>query len=83
MITNNTANKYSIIFLIFAFFIINLIDDPKIAQIQIAGIQTNGAVPATNNVAITKFSSLGKNAVAAVNATTHALGLINWKSAAS
>ena len=30
-------------------------------------------------VAIKKFSLLGKNAVAAVNATTQALGLINWK----
>ena len=83
MTTNNTANKYSIIFLTFGFLIINLIEDPKTAQIQIAGMQTNGAVPATNNVAITKFSSLGKKAVAAVNATTQALGLINWKSAAS
>ena len=75
--TNNTANKYSMIFLIFVFLIINLIEDPKSAQIQIEGIQTNGAVPATKNVAITKFSSLGKKAVAAVNATTQALGLIN------
>ena len=41
------------------------------------GIQTNGAVPATNKVATIKFSPLGKNAVAAVNATTQALGLIN------
>ena len=56
MTTNNTANKYSIIFLTFGFLIINLIEDPKTAQIQIAGMQTNGAVPATNNVAIAKFS---------------------------
>ena len=77
VITNNKANKYSILFLIFVFLIINLIEDPKIAHIQIAGIQTKGAVPATNIVAIIKFSSLGKNAVAAVKATTHALGLIN------
>ena len=83
MTTNNTANKYSIIFLTFGFLIINLIEDPKTTQIQIAGMQTNGAVPATNNVAIAKFSWFGKNAVAAVNATTHALGFINWKSAAS
>ena len=83
VISNNRANKYSIIFLIFEFLIINLIEDPKSAHIQIDGIQTNGAVPATKIVAIIKFSSLGKNAVAAVNATTHALGLINWKSAAS
>ena len=65
------------IFLIFVFLIINLIEEPKSAHIQIAGMQTNGAVPATNIVAMMKFSSLGKNAVAAVNATTHALGLIN------
>ena len=77
MTTNNTANKYSIIFLTFGFLIINLIEDPKTTQMQIAGIQTNGAVPATNNVAIAKFSWFGKNAVEAVNATTHALGLIN------
>jgi hypothetical protein len=32
---------------------------------------------------MTKFSPLGKKAVAAVRATTHALGLINWKRAAS
>ena len=55
MTTNNTANKYSIIFLTFTFLIINLIEDPKTAQIQIAGIQTNGAVPATNKVATIKF----------------------------
>ena len=60
-----------------SFAIINLIEAPKTTQIQIAGMQTNGAVPATNNVAIAKFSWLGKNAVAAVNATTHALGFIN------
>ena len=71
------------IFLIFAFFIINLIEEPKSAQIQIEGIQTNGAVPATNIVAMIKFSELGKKAVAAVKATTQALGLINWKRAAS
>ena len=75
--TNNKANKYSIIFLVFVFLIINLIEDPKRAHIQMEGKQMNGAVPATNIVAIIKFSSLGKNAVAAVNATTHALGLIN------
>ncbi len=75
--TNKTANKYSIIFLIFEFLIINLIEDPKRAHMQIAGKQTKGAVPATNKVAIKKFSSFGKNAVAAVNATTQALGLIN------
>ena len=77
VITNNKANKYSIIFLILVFFIINLIEDPKRAHIQMAGKHTNGAVPATNIVAKIKFSSLGKNAVAAVNATTHALGFIN------
>ena len=60
-----------------------MIEDPKRTHIQIEGKQTNGAVPATNAVATIKFSSLGKNAVAAVSATTHALGLINWKSAAS
>ena len=83
MITNNKANKYSIIFLIFLFFINNLIEDPKSAHIQIEGKQTKGAVPATNKVARMKFSSLGKKAVAAVKATTHALGFMNWKSAAS
>ena len=75
--TNNKANKYSMIFLIFVFLIINFIEDPKSAHKQIEGKQTKGAVTATNEVAIKKFSSLGKNAVAAVNATTQALGLIN------
>ena len=74
---NNKANKYSIIFFTLVFCIINFIEDPKSAHKQIEGKQTNGAVPATNIVAITKFSSLGKNAVAAVRATTHALGFIN------
>ena len=83
MITNNTANKYSTIFLILVFLIINFIDDPKKAHKQIEGRQIKGAVIATNEVATIKFSSLGKNAVAAVNATTQALGLINWKNAAS
>ena len=71
------------IFLIFVFLIINLIEEPKRTHIQIEGMQTNGAVPATNIVAMIKFSSLGKKAVAAVKATTQALGLINWKRAAS
>ena len=75
--TNNKANKYSIIFLIFVFLIINFIEDPKSTHIQIEGKQTNGAVPVTNIVAIIKFSPVGKNAVAAVKATTHALGFIN------
>ena len=75
--TNNKANKYSIIFLILVFWIINFIDDPKSTHIAIEGIQTNGAVPATNIVATIKFSSLGKKAVAAVRATTQALGLMN------
>ena len=56
------------IFLIFVFLIINLIEEPKSAHIQIEGIQTNGAVPATNIVAMIKFSPLGKKAVAAVKA---------------
>ena len=71
------------IFLIFVFLIINLIEEPKRAHMQIEGMQTNGAVPATNIVAMMKFSPLGKKAVAAVKATTQALGLINWKRAAS
>ena len=77
VITNNKANKYSIIFFIFEFLIISLIEDPKSTHKQIEGKQINGAVPATKIVAIIKFSPLGKNAVAAVRATTHALGLIN------
>ena len=71
------------IFLIFVFLIINLIEEPKSTHIHIEGMQTNGAVPATNIVAMIKFSPLGKKAVAAVKATTQALGLINWKRAAS
>ena len=65
------------IFLIFVFLIINLIEEPKSAHIAIEGIQTKGAVPATKIVAMIKFSPLGKKAVAAVKATTHAFGLIN------
>ncbi len=75
--TNNKANKYSIIFLILTFLINSLIEDPKKAHKQIAGKQTKGAVPATNIVATIKLSSLGKKAVAAVKATTQALGLMN------
>ena len=75
--TKKIFHLFLLTILIFGFLIINLIEDPKIAQIQIAGMQTNGAVPATNIVAIAKFSWFGKNAVAAVNATTHALGFIN------
>ena len=71
------------IYLIFGFLIINLIEEPKRAHIQREGRQTNGAVPETNMVAMIKFSPLGKKAVAAVKATTQALGLINWKRAAS
>ena len=74
---NNKANKYSIIFLIFVFLIINFIEDPKRTHKQIEGRQTNGAVRATKEVAMKKFSSLLKNAVAAVKATTQDLGLIN------
>ena len=83
MATNNKANKYSIIFLIFVFFIIDLIDAPKPAHKQIAGKQIKGAVMATKEVAIIKFSLFGKNAVEAVKATTHAFGFINWNNAAS
>ena len=61
----------------FEFLIIDFIDEPNAAQIQIDGKQTNGAVTAINNVPVIKLSSVGKNAVAAVKATTHALGLIN------
>ena len=77
VIANNKANKYSTNFLILVSLIIFLIEDPKRAQIQTAGTQTNGVVPATNNVATIKFSSFGKNAVAAVKATTQAFGFIN------
>ena len=48
-----------------------------ISEIGFEGIYISGAVMATKEVAIKKFSSLGKKAVAAVNATTQALGLIN------
>ena len=44
----------------------------------IEGKQTNGAVPATKECSYNKISSpVGKNAVAAVKATTHAFGFIN------
>ena len=77
--TSKIASKYSIIFLILVSLIINLIEDPKSAHIQIEGMQTNGAVPATNIVAIIKFSSVGKNPDATVNAIDQAFGFINWK----
>tara|TARA_B110000438_G_scaffold246860_1_gene248646 strand:+ start:797 stop:1027 length:231 start_codon:yes stop_codon:yes gene_type:complete len=75
--TNNIANKYSTIFLTLVFRIIDFIDDPKMAHKQMDGKQINGAVMTTNAVAYKKGSSLGKKAVAAVKATTHALGFIN------
>ena len=75
--TNNTANKYSTIFLILIFLITALIEEPKRAHKQIEGKHTKGAVIATKEVAIRKFSSLGKKPVAAVKATTQAFGLIN------
>ena len=50
--TNNKANKYSIIFFILVFLIINFIEDPKSAHKQIEGKQINGAVQATKRVAI-------------------------------
>ena len=64
-------------FLTLVFLIIVLIEAPKIAHIHIEGKQTNGAVIATKEVAIIKFSSFGKNAVAAVIATIQAFGFIN------
>ena len=75
--SNIIANKYSMIFLTFGFLIIVLIEAPKAAHIHMDGKQINGAVMATKEVAIKKFSSLGKKAVAAVIATTQAFGLIN------
>jgi len=77
VIINNTANIYSIVFLVLVFLIIDFIEDPKIAHKQMDGKQINGAVIVINAVATKKFSSLGKNAVAAVNATTQAFGFIN------
>ena len=77
VIINNNANKYSIIFLILWFFIIVFIEAPNIAHRHIEGRQTKGAVTTTKVVAIKKLSSFGKKAVAAVKATTQALGLIN------
>tara|TARA_B110000438_G_C15698019_1_gene599792 strand:+ start:748 stop:1011 length:264 start_codon:yes stop_codon:yes gene_type:complete len=77
VMSNNTANKYSIIFLALVFLITVLIDEPKIAHIQIEGKHTNGAVKTTKEVATKKFSSSGKKAVDAVKATTQALGFIN------
>ena len=81
--SNNTAKKYSINFLSFTFLSKDLIEEPKIAHIQIEGKHINGAVIAINAVATKKFSSFGKKAVAAVKATTQALGFINWNNAAS
>ena len=53
---NKIANKYSIVFLILVFFIISLIEDPKIAHKQIDGKQIKGAVNDTKAVATKKFS---------------------------
>ena len=74
---NNRANKYSIIFLTLTFLIIDFIEDPNNAHKHIEGKQIIGAVRATNIVAVKKFSSFGKKPVAAVKATTQALGLMN------
>ena len=53
-------------------------EDPNKAHKHIEGKQTNGAVIATNDVATKKLSSLGKKAVAAVKATTQALGSVSY-----
>ena len=56
---------------------------PKIAHTHIEGKQTNAAVNVKKAVATIKFSPDGKKADTTVIAIVQALGLINWKAAAS
>jgi hypothetical protein len=74
---NNNAIKYSIIFFIVLFFMINLIEEPNKAHTHIQGKQTKAAVNVVNKTANNIFSSLGKNPIATADAMAQAFGFIN------
>ena len=66
--------KYSIIFLILLFFIIDLIEDPKSAHTVIDGRQTIKPIKDINKTARIRFSSLGKKPTAAEDDIAQAFG---------
>ena len=74
---NNIARMYSIIFFVFKSFTKILNELPKIAQSDIEGKQTIGAVNARNIVALKKLSSVGKKPETPAIATAQAFGFIN------
>jgi hypothetical protein len=74
---NKNAIKYSIIFFINLFFMINLIEEPNKAHTHIEGKQTKAPVKVVNKTANNKFSSFGKNPIATADAIAQAFGFIN------
>tara|TARA_Y200000002_G_C22502061_1_gene587641 strand:+ start:398 stop:703 length:306 start_codon:yes stop_codon:yes gene_type:complete len=75
--TNRTANKYSIIFLIFASVINFLKPLPNNAHKLIVGKHIIAAVIVTNVTPMKIFSSVGKKPDATVIAIDQALGFTN------
>ena len=80
---NKNAIKYSIIFFITLFFMINLIEEPNRAHTHIQGKQTKAPDKVVNKTANNKFSSFGKNPIATAEAIAQAFGFINWNNDAS
>ena len=74
---NKNAIKYSIIFFITLFFMINLIEEPKKAHTHIEGKQTKAPVKVVNKTANNKFSSLGKNPIATADAIAQDINHLN------
>ena len=81
--TKRMAINHSRAFLIFVFFRKLLIPVPNIAQQEMQGKLTMEDKKTKKKIAITKFSSAGKNNDTAVMQITHAFGFTNWKNTAS